>query len=171
MGIAVNVCAPLDATPADIARMGAAHFNVLMYPETGRNRRAASGKDAGPALHQGRPDRHPCHPRFPGRGRRAHRPAACRPRPACASPGMRPSVDSTYLTGKRVYIFGDGTHAIAAARIAAKEIGFEVVGLGCYNREQARPLRAAAKAYGVEAADHRRLSGGRGRDCRACSPN
>lgn len=29
-------------------------------------------------------------------------------------------------------------------------IGFEVVGLGCYNREQARPLRAAAKTYGVE---------------------
>ena len=33
MGIAVNVCAPMGARPADIARMGAAHFNVLMYPE------------------------------------------------------------------------------------------------------------------------------------------
>ena len=52
---------------------------------------------------------------------------------------------------KRVFIFGDGTHAIAAARIAAREIGFEVVGLGCYNREQARPVRAAAKTYGLEA--------------------
>ena len=28
------------------------------------------------------------------------------------------SVDSTYLTGKRVFIFGDATHALAAARIA-----------------------------------------------------
>ena len=30
------------------------------------------------------------------------------------------SVDSTYLTGKRVFIFGDATHAVAAARIAAE---------------------------------------------------
>jgi light-independent protochlorophyllide reductase subunit B len=29
------------------------------------------------------------------------------------------SIDSTYLTGKRVFIFGDATHAVAAARIAA----------------------------------------------------
>jgi light-independent protochlorophyllide reductase subunit B len=28
MGIAVNVVAPFDATPSDIARLGAAHFNV-----------------------------------------------------------------------------------------------------------------------------------------------
>ena len=35
MGIGVNVCAPYGATPEDITRLGAAHFNVLMYPETG----------------------------------------------------------------------------------------------------------------------------------------
>ena len=34
MGIDVNVVAPMGATPSDIARLGAAHFNVLMYPET-----------------------------------------------------------------------------------------------------------------------------------------
>ena len=61
------------------------------------------------------------------------------------------SVDSTYLTDKRVFIFGDGTHVAAAARIARDEMGFEVVGLGCYNREMARPIRALAKEYGVEA--------------------
>jgi light-independent protochlorophyllide reductase subunit B len=61
------------------------------------------------------------------------------------------SVDSTYLTGKRVFIFGDATHAIAAARVAAKELGFEVVGLGTYAREFARDVRAAAALYGVEA--------------------
>ncbi len=66
-------------------------------------------------------------------------------------PWWAASVDSTYLTGKRVFLFGDATHVIAAARIAAQEIGFEVVGMGCYNREQARPLRAAAKDYGLEA--------------------
>jgi len=61
------------------------------------------------------------------------------------------SVDSTYLTGKRVFIFGDGTHVAAAARIARDEMGFEVAGLGCFNREMARPIRALAKDYGVEA--------------------
>ena len=61
------------------------------------------------------------------------------------------SVDSTYLTGKRVFVFGDATHAIAAARVAHQEMGFEVVGLGTYSRELAREVRDAAKLYGVEA--------------------
>jgi light-independent protochlorophyllide reductase subunit B len=61
------------------------------------------------------------------------------------------SVDSTYLTGKRVYIFGDATHAIAAARIAAQELGLSVVGLGTYSREYAREVRAAAAQHGVDA--------------------
>jgi light-independent protochlorophyllide reductase subunit B len=60
-------------------------------------------------------------------------------------------VDSTYLTGKRVFIFGDATHALAAARIASRELGFEVVGLGTYSRELAREVRAAAKELGLEA--------------------
>jgi light-independent protochlorophyllide reductase subunit B len=61
------------------------------------------------------------------------------------------SVDSTYLTGKRVFIFGDASHAIAAARFAARELGFTVVGLGTYSREFAREIREAAKLYGLEA--------------------
>jgi light-independent protochlorophyllide reductase subunit B len=61
------------------------------------------------------------------------------------------SVDSTYLTGKRVFVFGDATHAIAAARVAHQEMGFEVVGLGTYSREFAREVRDAAKLYGIEA--------------------
>jgi light-independent protochlorophyllide reductase subunit B len=61
------------------------------------------------------------------------------------------SVDSTYLTGKRVFVFGDASHAIAAARIASQELGFAVVGLGSYSREQAREVRAAAKELGLEA--------------------
>jgi light-independent protochlorophyllide reductase subunit B len=59
-------------------------------------------------------------------------------------------VDSTYLTGKRVFVFGDATHAVAAARVASREFGFEVVGLGTYSREFARDVREAAKLYGVE---------------------
>jgi light-independent protochlorophyllide reductase subunit B len=60
------------------------------------------------------------------------------------------SVDSTYLTGKRVFIFGDATHAVAAARIASDELGFKVVGIGTYSREFGREIREAAKHYGVE---------------------
>ena len=61
------------------------------------------------------------------------------------------SVDSTYLTGKRVFVFGDATHVLAAARIATDELGFTVVGIGTYAREYARPIREAAAALGVEA--------------------
>jgi light-independent protochlorophyllide reductase subunit B len=60
-------------------------------------------------------------------------------------------VDSTYLTGKRVYIFGDGTHVIAAARIARDELGFTVVGMGTYSREMAREVREAAAQHGLDA--------------------
>jgi light-independent protochlorophyllide reductase subunit B len=67
------------------------------------------------------------------------------------SPWYSRSVDSTYLTGKRVFIFGDATHAIAAACIASSEIGFTVVGLGTYSREFAREVRDVAKALGIEA--------------------
>jgi light-independent protochlorophyllide reductase subunit B len=150
MGIAVNVCAPLDATPADIARLGAGHFNVLMYPETAESA----------ARHLERALGQPFTKTVPI-GAQATRDflaevaaltgLATPPETGLRQPWYAASVDSTYLTGKRVFIFGDGTHAVAAARIAAKEIGFEVVGLGCYNREQARPVRAAAKSYGVEA--------------------
>jgi light-independent protochlorophyllide reductase subunit B len=77
------------------------------------------------------------------------------PAPALAgTPSRQPwysrSVDSTYLTGKRVFVFGDATHAVAAARIATQELGFTVVGLGTYSREFAREIREAAKLYDVE---------------------
>ncbi len=61
------------------------------------------------------------------------------------------SVDSNYLTGKRVFVFGDASHAIAAARVATEELGFTLVGLGSYSREGARELREAAARHGVEA--------------------
>jgi light-independent protochlorophyllide reductase subunit B len=37
------------------------------------------------------------------------------------------------------------------ARVARDELGFDVVGLGCYNREFARDVRALAASFGVEA--------------------
>jgi len=48
-------------------------------------------------------------------------------------------------------VFGDATHAVAAAKVAADEMGFTVVGIGTYSREFAREVRDAAKLYGVEA--------------------
>ncbi|NRB01609.1 MAG: ferredoxin:protochlorophyllide reductase (ATP-dependent) subunit B, partial [Rhodobacteraceae bacterium] len=150
-GIDVNVVAPLNATPSDIACIPAAHFNVLLYPETGEA--AARWLE--------RTHDQPYTKTVPigvGATRdflaevaqitgRDITPDESRLR----LPWWSKSVDSTYLTGKRVFIFGDGTHVAAHARIARDEMGFEVVGIGCFNREQARNIRALAKEYGVEA--------------------
>jgi light-independent protochlorophyllide reductase subunit B len=152
MGITIGVVAPLGAGIDDLARLPEADFNVVLYPEiaqaaadwlkrahgqpivcippigTGATRdfqralAAAAGLDAAPAA-----------------------PATLR------APWYSQSVDSTYLTGKRVFIFGDATHAIAAARIARDELAFTVCGLGTYSREFAREVRAAATEHGIEA--------------------
>ncbi|MDG1129389.1 MAG: ferredoxin:protochlorophyllide reductase (ATP-dependent) subunit B [Paracoccaceae bacterium] len=151
MGIDVNVCAPMGATPSDITRLGAAHFNVLMYPETGESACRWMERDLGLPFTKTVPI-----------GVGATRDfiaevAAITGLPAKVDesrlrlPWYSASVDSTYLTGKRVFVFGDGTHVKAAARIARDEMGFEVVGLGCYNREMARDIRALAKDFGLTA--------------------
>jgi len=151
MGISVNVTAPMGATPSDIARLPAAHFNVLLYPETGEAAARWLEKTHGQPWTKTVPI-----------GVGATRDfldevAVITGMPVVADtsrlrlPWYSASVDSTYLTGKRVFIFGDATHVRTAARIARDEMGFEVAGLGCYNREFARPIRALAKDYGVEA--------------------
>ncbi len=153
MGVDVNVCAPYGATPADIARLGEADFNVNLYPETAttaanwlqrhfaqpytrtipigvgatcdfiREVAAMANIDASHVL--------------------AHAESRAR--------WYSRSVDSTYLTNKRVFVFGDATHAVAAARVASEEMGFKVVGIGTYGREFAREVREAARQYGVDA--------------------
>jgi light-independent protochlorophyllide reductase subunit B len=152
-GVEVNVVAPAGASPADLLRLPDADFNVCLYPEIAHDTCAwlermfkqpftrtvpigvgatvdflrevseLTGIDTGPAI-AGAQTRLPWYSR---------------------------SVDSTYLTAKRVFIFGDATHAIAAARVATEELGFDVVGLGTYSREFGREVRAAAEKYGVEA--------------------
>jgi len=171
LGVDVAVTAPLGARPADLIRIPSADANICLYPEVAASTcswlersfgmptvktvpigiaateaflaevaqvvgltpaatmdesAAVPGEDARPAAR--------------GLGERASR-----------MPWYSRSVDSTYLTGKRVFIFGDATHAVAAARIASQELGFEVVGLGSYSREQAREVRAAAQELGLEA--------------------
>jgi light-independent protochlorophyllide reductase subunit B len=151
MGIAVNVVAPLGATPADLSRIAAAEFNVMLYPET-----------AEPACRWLERTYGQKYTRTVPIGVGATRDfvreiGEITGRPLIADdshlrlPWWTRSVDSTYLTGKRVFVFGDATHALAMARVAREEMGFEVVGLGAYNREFARPLREAAKALGLEA--------------------
>ena len=154
LGVDVHVVAPLGATPADLARLGEADFNVLLYPEIAEPVARWLEQTFG----------QPCvsTPPLGVLGTRAFveqvaalagtETAASRVlEDACRLPWYSRSIDSTYLTKKQVFIFGDATHAIAAARIATEELGFEVVGLGSYSREQARDVRAAAAKYGVEA--------------------
>ena len=150
MGVAVNVVAPLNATPADLNRLGAADFNVCLYPETADTACRWLERQFGQKTVRTVPIGHGATRDFI-----AEVAALAGVDPAAAldtsnMPWWSRSVDSTYLTGKRVFVFGDATHAVAAARVAKDELGFEVVGLGCYNREFARDVREAAKLYGVE---------------------
>lgn len=150
LGIEVNVTAPLGATPADLARLGDADFNICLYPEIADTACRWLERQFGQKTVRTVPIGHGATRDFI-----AEVAALAGVDPAAALDSSRlpwwsRSVDSTYLTGKRVFIFGDATHAIAAARVARDELGFEVVGLGCYNREFARDLRAAAADHGLK---------------------
>ena len=151
IGVTVNVCAPLGARPSDIARMASAHFNVLLYPETGESAARWLEKTYTQPYTKITPIGVGATRDFIAEVAGITGLSAQADETGLRLPWWSASVDSTYLTGKRVFIFGDATHVIAAARIAADEIGFEVVGMGCFNREYARPMRAAAKDRGLEA--------------------
>ena len=153
-GIDVAVVAPLGAGVEDLRRIPDADLNICLYPEVAESTCLWLERNFGMpfsrtvpigvgATHDFLVEVHTAlglEPPSPQEGYRRSR-----------LPWYSESVDSTYLTGKRVFIFGDGSHAIAAARICSEELGFQVVGLGTYSREMARPVRAAAKALGLEA--------------------
>jgi len=150
MGIDVHLVAPLGASPVDIARIGEADFNILLYPEIADTTVRWLEKTFGQKTVRTIPIGHGATRDFVNEVA-----ALADVDPAAAldhsnMPWWSRSVDSTYLTGKRVFIFGDASHAVAAARVARDELGFEVVGLGCYNREFARDVRDAAKLYDIE---------------------
>ena len=153
LGIGVNVVAPLGASPADLARLGEADFNLVLYPEIAR----AAAQYLEKTFRQPFVDIVPIGVGATTRFVEAVAAlAGVDPAPVLAgAPSRLPwyarSVDSTYLTDKRVFVFGDATHALALARVAAREIGFKVVGLGTYSREFAREVRAEAAAHGIEA--------------------
>ncbi len=165
-GIDVAVVAPLGARPADLLRLPSADANVCLYPEVADSVCSWLERSFGMPVVRTVPIGIGATEAFlqeittllgiTSADGAVSNGGAAPGLPATAPSGSRlpwysRSVDSTYLTGKRVFIFGDATHAVAAARIASKELGFEVVGLGSYSREQAREVRAAAKALGLEA--------------------
>ncbi len=151
MGIDVNVVAPYDATPSDIARLGAAHFNVMLYPETCEAACRYLEREYSQAYTKTVPIGVGATKDFIAEVNALTGLSGAPDDSRLRLPWYSASVDSTYLTGKRVFLFGDATHVKASARIARDEMGFEVVGLGCYNREFARDIRALAKDYGVDA--------------------
>jgi light-independent protochlorophyllide reductase subunit B len=173
IGVDVNVVAPMGATPDDLLRIPDADFNICLYPEIAlttctwlqrsfaqptiktvpigvgatRDFIAEIGKvadiDVSEALKRSQSD-------TLGNWDVSRLSTAANPN-ASRLPWYSRSVDSTYLTGKRVFIFGDATHALAAARIATEELGFTLVGIGTYSREFAREVREVAKKHGLEA--------------------
>lgn len=152
LGVAVNVVAPLGATPEDLLRLPEADFNVCLYPELADQTCLWLERMFGqPTVKTVPIGIGATHDFIAEVGRVAGiEVSAIRDPISARMPWYSRSVDSTYLTGKRVFLFGDATHVVAAARIAAEELGFAVVGLGTYAREFAREVREAAKRYGVE---------------------
>jgi light-independent protochlorophyllide reductase subunit B len=153
-GIDVNVVAPLGASPADILRIPNADVNVCLYPEIAestciwleRNLNIPFTKTVPLGVGATQDFLRELHEVL-----EMEIPQSVNETNNSKLTWYSNSVDSNYLTGKRVFIFGDGTHALAAARIANEELGFKVVGLGTYSREMARKVRPAAKALGLEA--------------------
>lgn len=173
IGVDVNVVAPMGSTPDDLMRIPNADFNICLYPEIAlttctwlsrsfgqpiiktvpigvgatRDFIAEIGKvadiDVSQALARSHAD-------TLGNWDAARVSSAAEVG-ASRLPWYSRSVDSTYLTGKRVFIFGDATHVLAAARMATEELGFTLVGIGTYSREFAREVREVAKKHGIEA--------------------
>jgi light-independent protochlorophyllide reductase subunit B len=173
IGVEVNVVAPLGSTPADILRIPQADFNICLYPEIALTTCSWLNRTFGQPVVRAVPigigatidfikevaqvaqiDVSEYLERSKSQTLGLWDSARITSEADSAAsrlPWYSRSVDSTYLTGKRVFIFGDATHVLAAARIATEELGFTVVGVGTYSREFAREVRDLAKSYGLEA--------------------
>ncbi|NCA69726.1 MAG: ferredoxin:protochlorophyllide reductase (ATP-dependent) subunit B [Sphingobacteriia bacterium] len=152
VGVDVHVVAPLGATPEDLLRIPEADVNVCLYPETADQTCHWLERMFGQPTVKTVPIGIGATRDFLDEVGRllAVEVAAAKSPIWSRMPWYSRSVDSTYLTGKRVFIFADATHAVAAARVCVDELGFTLVGLGTYAREFARDLRECARRYGVE---------------------
>ena len=152
LGITVNVVAPMGSRPQDLMRLCDADFNVVLYPEIAETAARWLERAYGQPFTKVVPIGVGATSDFIKEVAEITGIDASDVMMNAASrlPWYSRSVDSTYLTGKRVFVFGDASHALATARVAEEELGFEVVGLGTYSREFARDIRTAAEHYGVE---------------------
>jgi light-independent protochlorophyllide reductase subunit B len=152
LGVEIGVTAPLGASTEDISRLQEADFNVVLYPEVALPTAQWLERAYGQPF-----------TRIVPIGVGATRAFLAEVAELAGLdrddvplerdlrlPWWSRSVDSTYLTGKRVFVFGDATHALAAARAARAEFGFKVVGVGTYSREFAREVREAAAALDAD---------------------
>jgi light-independent protochlorophyllide reductase subunit B len=151
IGVDVNVVAPAGAAAADLLRIPQADANVCLYPETAQTACTWLERQFKQPIIRTVPIGIGATRDFiaevaAATGIEVDTDALSQ---ASRMPWYSRSVDSTYLTGKRVYVYGDATHAVAAARIANEEMGFEVVGLGTYSRENAKVVRQAAEQLGI----------------------
>jgi light-independent protochlorophyllide reductase subunit B len=133
LGVEVNVTAPLGASPADLRRLPDADFNIVLNPEIADA--AASWLE------------------------RTHGQPAIRTLPIgvgatrdfIGEVAQVCGIDPTIALDDSASNMPWWSRSVAAARVASEEMGFEVVGLGAYNREFAREVRAAAERYGLTA--------------------
>ena len=152
LGIRINAIAPWNARFADLQRLPHAHANVVLYPEIANTTASYLARNFGQQTINTVPiGLHATRAFITELAALANITVPSSIEADQRSSWYARSVDSTYLTGKRAFIFGDASHAIALARIAAQEMGFTVVGLGTYSREFARDVRDAAAQYGVTA--------------------
>jgi light-independent protochlorophyllide reductase subunit B len=152
MGVDVAVVAPLSASAADVQSLPDADFNVVLYPEIAQTTAQWLQRQFGQPFTKTIPIGMSATREFVQEvATLAGITVPADIEADAHAVWYARSVDSTYLPAKRVYVFGDATHVIAAARFAQDEMGFEVVGMGTYSREFAREVRDAAKRYGVEA--------------------
>jgi light-independent protochlorophyllide reductase subunit B len=153
LGIEVLVTAPMTSTPADIARLPDAAFNISLYPEVSDSTARYLEKTYGQKFTKTIPIGVGATRTFLSEVAELAGVDATEllARETGRLPWYSRSVDSTYLTGKRVFVFGDASHAMAAARMAKDEFAFEVVGIGTYSREFAKPMRELASELGIDA--------------------
>jgi light-independent protochlorophyllide reductase subunit B len=138
--------------PSDLPRLADADFNVVLYPEIAGQRRLAEATHGQPftktiprSASARRAISSPRSRELAGIDSRSARILSEQSR----LPWYSRSVDSTYLTGKRVFIFGDATHAIAAAA-SPRRTGLQGLRAGHLQPRIRRETARGAAEYGVE---------------------
>tara|TARA_E500000178_G_scaffold356419_2_gene434189 strand:- start:61812 stop:63368 length:1557 start_codon:yes stop_codon:yes gene_type:complete len=157
LGIEVNVVAPLGASVDNLRAIPNADFNIVLYPEIGRLTaewlKKRFGQDYNRKIPYGVLSTREFIEEVCGLANIQVKRKEVQAFESKSNDSVwySSSVDSNYLTNKRVYLFGDATHVMNAVRVAKDEFAFEVVGFGTYSREFAREIRQLADEMGLKA--------------------